>query len=280
LRPRALSVSAVETWISNPYAIFAGRILKLDPLPALGEAPDASLRGSIVHEALGRFVELYPEKLPDDCGAELLRISTEIFRDYRSNPRIAAFWMQRFERFAAWFGETEPVLRQGIERVIAEADGAMVLDAPAGPFKLTARADRIDISEQALTITDYKTGASLAALVARAKRGEAPQLPLEAAIVSAHGFANVPPLPVGLLRYISASGGEPPGDVVPLKLDDVTAHGQAARAALEKLVAQFDDEATPYRAMRRAGFSYDFDAYAQLARVAEWSAAEGGEETA
>lgn len=280
MRPRALSVSAVETWIANPYAIFAGRILKLDALPELGAEPDASLRGSIVHAALGRFAETYPEELPSDSGAELLRIATEIFREYRSHPRVAAFWMQRFERFAAWFGETEPGLRHGIIKSIAEADGALVLDAPAGPFKLTARADRIDVGELALTITDYKTGAALSSLVAQAKRGEAPQLPLEAAIAGANGFAHVPELPVQRLQYISASGGEPPGAVVDLKLDDVAAHAEQAKADLSKLVAQFDDVATPYRAMRRARFRYDFDAYAQLARVAEWSADDGGEEAA
>ncbi len=280
MRPRALSVSAVETWISNPYAIFAGRILKLDALPELGAEPDASLRGSIVHAALGRFAETYPQELPADCGAELLRIATDIFREYRSHPRVAAFWMQRFERFAVWFGETEPGLRRGIIKSIAEADGAMVLNAPAGTFKLTARADRIDVGEQALTITDYKTGAALGTLVAQARRGEAPQLPLEAAIASANGFAHVPELPVRRLQYISASGGEPPGAVVELKLDDVAAHADQARDDLLKLVAQFDDVETPYRAVRRARFRYDFDAYAQLARVAEWAAADGEEEAA
>lgn len=280
MRPRSLSVSAVETWIANPYAVFAGRILKLDALPRLGAEPDASLRGSIVHAALGRFADTYPEELPEDCGAELLRLAKEIFREYRSHPRVAAFWMQRFERFATWFGETEPGLRRGIVKSLSEVDGALVFGAPAGPFKLTARADRIDVGQHALTITDYKTGSSLNALAAQAKRGEAPQLALEAAIAAAEGFAHIPELPVGRLQYISASGGEPPGAVFELKLDDIAAHAAKAQADLETLVAQFDDIKTPYRAVRRARFRYDYDAYAQLARVAEWSADDGDGEAA
>ena len=55
LRPRKLSVTTIEKWIANPYAIFAQRILGLEPLPVLGRQPDAALRGQIVHEALGRF---------------------------------------------------------------------------------------------------------------------------------------------------------------------------------------------------------------------------------
>ena len=34
LRPRKLSVTTIEKWIANPYAIFAQRILELEPLPA------------------------------------------------------------------------------------------------------------------------------------------------------------------------------------------------------------------------------------------------------
>ena len=61
MRPRQLSVTTIEKWIANPYAIFAERILELAPLPALGQKPDAALRGQIVHEALSRFARTYPE---------------------------------------------------------------------------------------------------------------------------------------------------------------------------------------------------------------------------
>jgi ATP-dependent helicase/nuclease subunit B len=38
------------------------------------------------------------------------------------------------------------------------------------------------------------------------------------------------------------------------------------------LIAAFDRDATPYKAIRRARFQYKYDDYAHLARVAEWSA--------
>ena len=40
---------------------------------------------------------------------------------------------------------------------------------------------------------------------------------------------------------------------------------------LARLIATFDDKDTPYRALRRPAFTYDYDDYAHLARVAEWS---------
>lgn len=278
LRPRQLSVSDVETLMANPYAIFASRILKLDPMQGLGLAPDASLRGSVIHEALGRFAMAHATSLPAEIAAELLGNARAALSDFAGNARVAAFWLPRFARFAAWFAETEAARRQGTTRVLAELPGSIVWHAPAGPFTLKARADRVDVSGQGLVITDYKSGANLTALAGRAGRGEAPQLLLEAVIANAGGFDKLDAMPVTALRYISASGGEPPGRVIDVKSDDLAALAASAKAGLEQLIAAFDDEATPYAAVRRPRFDYDYDAFAHLARVAEWSGGGDGEE--
>ena len=166
--------------------------------------------------------------------------------------------------------------------MLSELPGKFVWAAPAGPFTLKARADRVDVFERSVVITDYKTGASLDALAARAARAEAPQLLLEAAIAAADGFDGFEQLPVSQLRYISASGGEPAGRVTAVKTDDVVALAAAARAGLERLIARFDDAATPYAAVRRPRFDYEYDDFAHLARVAEWSGGDSddGEEGA
>lgn len=271
LRPRRMSVSGVETWIANPYAIFARHILGLEPMPPLGAAPDASVRGAIVHAALSRFAQFHPARLPSDCGAELMRLALDILVDYTGNPRIAAFWLPRFERFARWFGAREEGLRAGADRVVAEITGKLAIDAPGGPFLLTARADRIDQGPAGLVITDYKTG--MIPPDKRVLEGTAPQLALEAAIALAGGFPDIAATSVAALRYIAATGGEPPGADKVVKCPDVAALAAETRAGLERLIAQFDRPQTPYAAVRRAGFRYDYDDYAHLARVAEWSGA-------
>ena len=258
--------------MANPYAIFASRILKLDPMPGLGLPPDASLRGSIIHDALGRFATAHPTSLPADVRAELLGLANSVLAGYAADPRVAAFWIPRFERFAGWFAVTEPGRREGLDKTLAEISGTIVFDAPAGPFTLKARADRIDVAGGSLIITDYKTGAYLATLASKASEGEAPQLLLEAAIAASGGFMHLGAMPVSALRYISASGGEPAGSVTPIKTDNVTALAAQARAGLERLIAAFDDADTPYAAVRRPRFDYDYDDFAHLARVAEWSA--------
>ncbi len=272
LRPRKLSVTRVETWIANPYAIFAGDILKLEKLPELGTSPDAALRGSVVHEIMRRFAQAFPEALPAEPETELVAIADAVLARYGSNPRVAAFWGPRFHRFAHWFAETEPARRNGATRVVAEVGGALVVNGPAGPFTLTARADRIDVGALGLAITDYKTGQLPPE--SRIAQGLSPQLPLEAAIARGEaGFTGIGPAAVTALRYIRATGGEPAGEERCLKTDDIAALGTTAVQRLEGLIATFDDEATPYKALRRAGFDYSYDDYAHLARVAEWAAA-------
>lgn len=275
LRPRKMSVTAIETWLANPYAIYARSILQLDELPALTDTPGANLRGSFIHQALHRFVKEHPASLPSDIEGQLMVLLDEIMADHAAHPRVAAFWRPRFRRFATWFAETEPGRRDGITGLFSEVSGQRRLEGPAGPFDLTARADRIDVSAQGLIITDYKTGTppterEVAALLR-------PQLALEAAIAEAGGFAGLEAMPVIALRYIAAKGGEPPGEerlikAVPAALSAAAMDGLCMR------IAEFDRESTPYRAQRRSGFRYDFDSYAHLARVDEWSAAGGDDE--
>lgn len=268
-RPRKISVSGVERWIANPYAIFARDILRLEPLRILGAEPDAALRGAIIHEAMARFAKDYPQSLPEGTAGELYRIACGVMREHASHPRIAAFWLPRFERFATWFGETEPQRRSGLQRTLAEISGELSFDSPGGSFKLTARADRLDVTSAGLAITDYKTGAPPND---KAVNGHTrPQLPLEASIAQAGGFVGVDAQQVSLLRYIRASGGEPPGEERIVRTDDVAALAKGALDGLKRLVSAYDDPSTPYAAVRRGAFSYDYDDYAQLARVAEWA---------
>lgn len=276
LRPRRLSVSKVETWIGNPYAIFASDILRLEALPHLGAAPDASIRGAIVHEAMARFAKAHPAALPTDIEAALMAEATLVLREWSGHTKAAAFWAPRFARFAAWFAETE-ARRRGASTVVAEVPGTLEIVPPSGrPFVITARADRLDIGASGgVTITDYKTGTPPSKKAVKEQRK--PQLPLEGAILEAGGFRNGTEggLLVGRvagLRYIKASGGEPAGDEKNIDVDDLVGLIKATADGLARHVAHFDDPATPYAAVRRGGFTYDYDAYAQLARVAEWSA--------
>jgi len=271
-RPRRMSVSMVEKWLANPYAVYASAILKLEKLPTLGRPPDNALKGMIVHEALSRFARRHPDALPADIAGELMRCAEDFFEAYGSSARVVAFWKPRLARFAHWFAETEQTRRAQLIRTYTEISGAMQIAAPGGPFELTARADRIDMAENGFSIFDYKTGAPPKSKAV--ETGRFPQLPLEAAMMAAGGRAGAGEREVVSLRYIHASGAEPPGreeEVCKGRIEDVS---EQALSKLRDLITRFDRDETPYTALRRGGFDYRYDDYEHLARVAEWAAAE------
>lgn len=269
-RPRRASVSDVETWLANPYAIFAKRILLLEALPPLGQEPGPSERGQIVHETLAQFTRTYTD-LPADIVPAFMEIADKVIGALGDEPRVRAFWRPRLERFAHWFAETEAARRPPGSRRLVEIDGKLILDTPAGPFKLIARADRIDLGPSGIVITDYKTGA----LPTKSKviAGEAPQLPLEAAMAAKGVFPHVEAGIVAALRYIRATGSEPPGEecLITPKDGPISEVADNALAQLQALIARFDNPATPYKALRRKRFDYTYDDYAHLARIGEWA---------
>lgn len=269
-RPRALSVTQIERWIANPYEIYAKHILKLAPLTALGAPPDIALRGTVFHKILNRFTEAYPDTLPDDIEAALNRFGDDYFDTLGVHPSLHAFWRPGFQRFAQWFAATEPARRANVLRSFSEVPGELVL--PSG-FKLTARADRIDETEDgSLVIYDYKTGAP--PTPSHVTDLYKPQLPLEAAIAESGGFAELGARSVSGLVYVRASGRGDGGEQQDASKERPEILAQMAREQLEHLIAHFDDPATPYEVKRRAGAAftsaYRFDDYAQLARVPEW----------
>jgi ATP-dependent helicase/nuclease subunit B len=277
-RPRRLSVTQIETWMRDPYAIYAEKILRLKALDPIDADPGAAERGIAIHAALDRFLRSFPATLPADAEARLLALGVDAFGSALERPGVRAFWWPRFERIARWFVAEERARRGYLALIRSELAGRLVVAAPGGPFTLTAKADRLDRApDGGLVLVDYKTGSM--PRLDDVMRGFSPQLPLEAAIAEAGGFDGVPAAPVTGLEYWQLSGGDPPGKSMPLAEDDGLAAliGDAVKG-LAALVAGFDDAAAPYRAQPRPERAPRYSDYVHLARVKEWSViAEGGE---
>lgn len=273
-RPTGLSVTQVETWIRDPYSIYARHILNLKPLDPLDQDPGAADRGTIIHDALEDFISAYKDRWPEDPLTELLTFGRRRFQKKAAWPAVRAFWWPRFERIAAWFVAFEESRRaKGIQPLAVEVDGKRAITAPETVFTLRARADRIDRTpDGGLSIVDYKTGRVPSEK--QVKAGLAPQLALEAAIAAVGGFNGVPATPVADLTYVKVSGGREPGKETGLSVDPVEA-AAAAFEGLERKVRVFASPETPYLSRVRAERDAWTGDYDHLARVKEWSAGGG-----
>ncbi len=273
-RPRRLSVTQIETWVRDPYAIYARHILKLKAMDPIDAPPDAAGRGTAIHEALDLFVRAYPDELPEDAVTELEEFGRQAFGAMLDRPGIAAFWWPRFQRIARWFVEQERARRRSVQTLATEVSGSLVLDTKPRAFELKAKADRIDrLPAGGLSIIDYKTGA--APSKSDLETGYAPQLPLEAAMAAAGAFTGVDAGDVGSLSVWRLRGIRPAGEITDFKID-ITAVAESAREGLHFLIELFNDPTTPYFARPKPEVAPRYSDYEHLARLKEWSLSPGG----
>jgi ATP-dependent helicase/nuclease subunit B len=282
-RPLRLSVTAIEDWLRDPYTIYARYVLRLQPLDAVDTPPGARDRGTVIHGAIGDFTEKFAAGLPADSLKELLALGDKRFAPLADYPEARAFWWPRFMRIAQWFAQWDTERRNSIATLHAEIKGELKFLIGKREFILSAIADRIEqLNDGSYAIIDYKTGA--ARTEKQVRTGLAPQLTLEAAILRAgkfeSKFGKLTPGSVSEIAYVTLKGGEPAGKPGEIKFKDGTPDTQAdhALAKLKALVAQFEDEATPYLSLVHPMWTNHYGDYDHLARVKEWSLSGGGDE--
>lgn len=267
-RPRRFSATEVERLIRNPYAIYARKILRLEPLPDFVAAPDAALRGTIFHEALGRWNK---RQAPDE--ASLISEGIAQFEAFGVDATLRSFWSPHFARVARWLANLEPGFKEGLLKIHAELNGKMEFLVEGETYTLTARADRIDVLKSGTArIMDYKTG--VLPTTDQVKVNFSPQMTLEAAIVEAGGFTDIGPVPAAdalYLRIAKAKGG--------LEMRSVLEEGAsltelASRhlASFKAMLALYANPAHPYVPRLRSERDEAEEEFDHLSRYLEWQA--------
>ncbi|HVW75306.1 MAG TPA: double-strand break repair protein AddB [Rhizomicrobium sp.] len=270
VRPKRLSVTEIETWLRDPYAIYAKHVLGLRPLEALDEPIGPLERGTALHKALELFIDKYRDGLPDDAVAELVAIADQVFAEAGIPKAALALWRPRFQGAAKGFVAFERERRAGIAKSHLEIPGRLKID----DFTLTGVADRIDIlKDGGAVILDYKSGAPPSNR--QVEELLSPQLPLEAAMLAQDGFGIGAHIAQDLI-YLSLAGEKQARN--PRHIEDAAALASQALAQLARRIAWFQEPATAYRPRVRpfrADIAGDYD---HLARVREWSPSGWGEE--
>ena len=278
VRPTSLAVTDIETWIRDPYALYAKHVLKLTPIPPLEREADALLRGTLYHDILHEYVSVRNAHDNANNLKTLLEIASRKIETENLSADLETIWKLRFgeiaEAFINW--EENYLLLANVTETFCETKGSIKL--ADGNFKLRARADRIDKSADGLiNVVDYKTGINPSIPQARTL---SPQLSLEGAIARQNGFSDAGGGTLNDLIYLRLRRGKV------LKQDTVSndehTADSLAQDALNNLLSMITAYSDPRQGYlsRRAPFregniSGEYD---HLARTREWAFGEDGDD--
>lgn len=267
VRPRRLSVSAINMWMRDPYAFYAKEILKLTPLDPLRYELGPREKGILMHRVIELFYQQGgPAREGDTCAALLAR-GQQVFGPLLHVPVVHGFWWPRFTRIAQWLARQEQE-RTPQTQTLSEVWGEMQLETPQAPFSIFAKADRIDCQGDDWRIIDYKTGTL--ATQQEMRLGYASQLPLEAAIALHGHFGGRRAKSVSQLAFWKLSGGDPAGEAVCVRADisDLVCETITGLCAF---ISRYDNVSTPYAARPQGRYGLVFNPYIHLARTQAWS---------
>ncbi|ABG30166.1 double-strand break repair protein AddB [Roseobacter denitrificans] len=262
-RPKRLAVTDIKHLIRDPYTIYAKHVLRLRKLGPLVQNPDALLRGTVSHDVMEKFVR-QTLRDPATLNADHL---IEIARDVLSRdvpwPAARALWLARLTRISEWFVMNERARQHIGTPVVFEDDALGKMVWPDIEFTLTARADRIDQTEDGdALIYDYKTGSPP---TVKQQTLFDKQLLIEAAMVEQGAFEKLGPHHVAQATFIGL--GSNPVEV-PAPLDsEPPAQILAELRMLVLAYKEMDQGFTARRMMEKDQYGSDYDL---LSRYGEW----------
>ncbi len=73
-RPQSLPVTAIESWMRDPYSLYAKYILGLRSLDDVEQNADAALRGNWLHNVFAMVYQNPSERYPTKCGGYDVRV--------------------------------------------------------------------------------------------------------------------------------------------------------------------------------------------------------------
>jgi ATP-dependent helicase/nuclease subunit B len=284
---KRLSITEVETLYRDPYTLFARHVLGLDPLEAMGQPPDARLRGTVIHQVLAEFARRFPAALPEDADRQLEHLGREAFAAIAgADADTVAFWQRRFGAFVPWFIDWERKRRADLVRLHVECGGRLGLDLAGGHrLILSGRADRLEertdlFGARAIAIIDYKTGKPPSG--DQVLGGLAPQLPITAAMLRQGAFRDLDTSGEAALSlsYVKVAGAHGEGHHVTIvpKLEMLDSIIDRQFGALKTHLDEYLLGARGFTSQRLPEKRRSTGDYDGLARVLEWGLAGEGEE--
>jgi ATP-dependent helicase/nuclease subunit B len=157
VRPRRFSVTEAEQLVRDPYGLYARRILRLKPLDRPHAPFEARTRGTALHRAAERFVA-EDQTLGEAGEAAFITLIEEAFAAAHLDEAQCALQRPFLGDIARHYIDFESQRRAGNPRLLIEQRGELNFTLKGSDYQLTARADRIEINEDALHLIDFKSG--------------------------------------------------------------------------------------------------------------------------
>ena len=174
--PSRISVTDVMRLQRDPYSFYARHILKLKPF----QLP--TVQDPLRH--MGIFIHALLEEAKKN-PTTLNKRSQTLFEVFFGAPEEHAFLWGKVGAVLEWF-KNQPFQKNST----VEVWGELKLNISGKEIILFAKADRIDWTGSAAVLIDYKTGQVPSE--ASIRKGEAPQLSLEALILKKGNVEGVP----------------------------------------------------------------------------------------
>ncbi len=261
-RPKQISVTQIKTLIRDPYAIYADKVLRLQPLDALTPEADAPLKGNIIHDILDEFIKTRPDPTSPAAEADLIATAQRHFDAKCPWPTIRALWMAQMIRIAPAFLSAEALRQEKGTFKVSEIKG--LLEIPEVGITLTCKADRIDLTaDDHALIYDYKTGQVPTKTM---QENFDKQLLAEAVMVERGAFKELGPKPVAEAAFLGIKEDNKTVPAPLAKTDIDTIY-----AGLVTLLGYWADASSGYSARTAMFTKEQASPYDHLSRFGEWT---------
>ena len=266
----AISATALDRLLGDPFQFYAGQIMRLKELDGIEDEPGPKWQGTTAHKILERW----HEARRIDRGAEIAPIMDAVMEEENAHPLLSALWEPRLLAALEWAAGEVRASDREVLAVEEDAKGHFDFDG----VKIHGKPDRIDrLPSGGVAIVDYKSGKPPTA--AQVEAGYALQLGVLGLIAQAGGFAKAPGQPE-VFEYwsLGKSDKSPTGFgyiETPLKVgnkrsgllpEQLLPHTEAR---LREAVREYIRGSKPFRARQNPDYP-GYATYDQLMRLAEW----------
>ena len=278
VRPKKLSVTRIELWRRNPYAIYAGYILGLFPLNPLESPVKSLVFGNLIH---GILQEFFTENAKSTDINTLIKIGKKQFAESDLSEGDKTFLWPKFEKIAGFIIKMQEEIVPLLDHTLSEQKASLDLLVDDKPFTLYGKADCIHVfNNGTMDIVDFKTQ-SATPKIKEVLAGYAPQLTLEGLLAQEGGFGVKHPK-ITDLAYWKLSGKDQGGEVISIDktADEIKKLISEAQQGLIEIIRAFNDPNTPYEVCPVPTKAPTYNDYEHLSRSKEWGMTEENEEEA